>query len=41
MKISKRNCLDIEIITEAVEQQKRLLRIERLNLAISSLMKKN
>ena len=41
MKISKRNCLDIETITEAVEQQTRLLRIERLNLAISILMKKN
>ena len=37
----KRNCLNIETITEVVEQQTRLFRIEILNLAISSLMKKN
>ena len=40
-KSSKRNCLDIEVITKGVEQQKRLLSIEKLNLALSSLMKKN
>ena len=40
-KSSKRNCLNIETITEVVEQQTRLFRIEILNLAISSLMKKN
>ena len=40
-KYSKRNCLNAGTITEAVKQQTRLLRIERLNLAISSLTKKN
>ena len=40
-KSSKRNCLNIETIIGTLEQQRRLLRIERLNLAISSLMKKN
>ena len=41
LKSSKRNCLNIETITEAVKLQTRVLRIERLNLGISSLMKKN
>ena len=40
-KNSKRNCLNIETITEVVEQQTRLFGIEILNLAILSLMKKN
>ena len=40
MKSSKRNYLSIETITEVVEQKIKLLRIERLNLLISSLMKK-
>ena len=41
VKSSKRNSLNIETITEAVEQQTKLLRIERVNLTISSLMKKS
>ena len=41
LKSSKRNCLNIETITEAVKLQTQLLRIEILNLGISSLMKKN
>ena len=41
MTSSKRNYLNIETVTEAVEQQTRILRMERLNLAISNLMKKN
>ena len=40
-KSSKRNCLDIEVIKKGIEQQKRLLSIDKLNLALSSLMRKN
>ena len=40
MKNIKRNYLSIETITEVLEQKIKLLGIERLNLVISSLMKK-
>ena len=40
-KSSKRNCLNIKTIAEVVKQQTRLLRIERLNLAILRLINKN
>ena len=41
-KSSKRNCLDIETTTSVERQTKlELLKIERLNLAISTLTKKN
>ena len=41
MNSSNRNCLNIKTIIEAVKQQIRHLRIERLTLAISRFMKKN
>ena len=40
-KSSKRNCWNIETIAGVVEQQTRLLRIERLNLVVLILMKKH
>ena len=40
-KSSNRNCLNIKTIAEVVKQQTRLLRIERLNLAILRLINKN
>ena len=41
-KSSKRNCLNIETITRVEQRTKlQLLRIERLNLTLSSLTKKN
>ena len=39
-KNSKKNYLNAETITEAVKQQTRLIKIERLNLAIWRLIKK-
>ena len=41
MKSNKRNCFNIETITRVERQTELLLRVERLNLAMSSLTKKN
>ena len=41
MKSNKRNCLNIETIRRVEQQTELLLRVERLNLAMSSLTKKN